>query len=197
MGKAVGGASAAGCGIFGLAGILISVGLVVWLGSQATTNVGGATHAPDSSGAQSLESQASALVNPSTPGVAGRDLQITAPGKLDNGGVITVAGADFDPGPIEVTSCVTHLPANASGSTWCDPSTTAVATVLADRSFALSYPAKRIITVEGTAYDCAAFFHACSIVAHPKGAFDKGSVRGLTFSSDLPADGDAMIPPTS
>jgi hypothetical protein len=194
--RAVGGASAAGCGVLGFGGLLIGVALTVWLGSQVTGGIGGGGGSDGSKDLQELTSEVSALANPTIDGlpVGGATLTVTSTATLDNGDLLPITGMAFEPGPIEVTACLANVERTADGAAACDLTTTAVATVDGRGSFGLMYPAKRVLVVDGTAYDCAAAYQACTIVAHPKDAFDVGTTAGLTFANDLPPV-DAQPPP--
>jgi len=184
MGRAVGGAAGAGCAGFSLVGILMGVGLVVWLGSTITTGIGG------DDGPSAIERPPpSAAVDLTIPGAtfAGATIRVTAPAPLGADEIVSVTGAGFPPGPVEVTTCLTGGFRTSDGLVGCDTQTTVAATADAEGAFALDYPVTRIVGDElGTDYDCAAFAAACSVVGHPKDAFDDGPSAGLTFATDLP-----------
>lgn len=200
MGRAVGGAGAAGCGVFSILGVLIAVGLVVYLGSQATTGVGGSGKGGDDQSVQDLRdltSQASGAVNGGMAGMPGEGATLTydGPASVVDGSVLAVAGGRFVPGPVELTACVANLPQEIDGVAWCDLTTTATATVDANGAFTVQYPAKRALQVDGTAYDCAAFEGACVLVAHPTERYDQILTTPVAFASGLPPI-DAERPPS-
>lgn len=186
----MGGASAVGCGAFGLVGLLVSVGLTVYLGSRVTSSVDGG-----GGRIETLTSEASALANTTVPGLdaGGARLAITAPSDLPDGATVTVGGRDLVPGELQLTTCLTHGPRSADGAVGCDPTTTVAATV--DRTGGLSQPyaVHRVVTVAGQRYDCAAFVAACVVVAHRPGAVDAGVSAALAFPvTTSPA---ASVPP--
>ena len=197
MGKAVGGAGAVGCGVLGFGGLIVGTGLTVWLGSQAMSGVGGDVgDAGDGKDLKSLTSEVSILSeNPIVgEGPNGQGLTIAAPPELAEGETVTVDGVRFSPGPIEITTCLTN-PVGATTADRCDATTTAVATVDSRGDFTLAYPARRVLTVGGTAYDCAARSQACSLVANVKdGPVDAETSAGLTFAGGL-SPVDAAPPP--
>ena len=185
MGRAVGGAAGAGCAGFSLVGVLLTIGIVVWLGSTVAQDVGGGG------------SDSKPKVNPLSPSAAadltipgatfaGAAVRITTPPPLQPGQVVEVIGSGFPPGPLEVSTCLTKSFRSTDGAAGCDPATNAPITAGEDGTFTLDYPVTRVMAELGIGYDCAAFAEACSLVAHPKDAFDDGPTAALTFAPDLP-----------
>ncbi|WP_426571851.1 hypothetical protein [Aquihabitans sp. McL0605] len=197
--RAVGGAVGAGCAGFSLVGILLAVGITVWLGSQATTGVSGPKHRPSSTGPGGADISPSVDPNLTLPGatLARATLTTAKAAPLGaGGGTVALTGTNFPPGPISVTACLSGGFRSSNGLAGCDVTTTATATVAADGSFRLTYPVKRVLDVLDTPNDCAAFEGACSVVAHPADAFDDGPGVPLTFAAGLPPVDGAEAPPT-
>ena len=104
------------------------------------------------------------------------------------------AGTGFASGPVELTTCLTHQARIAGGLAGCDPDTAATVDVGADGILDAGYAVRRVITVIGTDYDCAAVDGGCSLVAAPPGSPDLGPAAALRFASGL-APVDAEPPP--
>ena len=69
------------------------------------------------------------------------------------------------------------------------------ATVDAKGKLQVDYPIHRVITIDGTAYDCAARAGACSVFGHrPDNVLDTGLAAPLVFAAGLPPV-DAAPPP--
>lgn len=183
MSRAVGGASAVGCGVFGLGGLLISVGIVVWLGSIAFDGSTDSIRSRDGDATTTqvpiAEDGAAIAIDPATG--------------LTDGAEVRITGTDFPAGSVSITACLTNAPAGAGDR--CDAGTTTVAAVGADGQVAATRTAPRVITVNGTAYDCAAAPAACSLRAAAAGRpGDPGVDAGLVFATGLPPV-DAEAPP--
>lgn len=182
-GRAVGGAAGAGCGVLSLVGVLASVGLVVWLGSQAIDLGGGEPTAAPSS-----------VPVPSTDATTARaTLTLGAGGPFADGDEVAVGGRGFAPGPIELTTCLAHEARSSGGLLGCDPSTTVSASVASDGLVVGTYRVPRVVVVADVAYDCAAFAGACQLVAHPPGDPSTGIVADLAIEGSVAVD--AQRPP--
>ncbi|MFN8016586.1 MAG: hypothetical protein U0P45_00535 [Acidimicrobiales bacterium] len=195
-GRAVGGGAAIGCGAFTFVGLLLGVGLTVFLGSRATDSLGGS----GDSGLKDLKTKASVLASQPVPGTTptkGR-ITLTMPATLADGGKVGVAGHDLAPGPIELTECLTSRePYPPDGGGQCDlTTTTSGGTVTGRGELAGTYAVRRVITVQGTRYDCAARVGGCTLVAHPKGRLDSSATGPLAFAQGL-APVEAQAPPIS
>ena len=198
-GRAVSGGVAAGCGAFTFVGLLLGVGLTVFLGSRATDSLGG-SGSNGKTGLDHLTSEVSSLVASTQPGgpATGARLVLSTPAKLGDGGSIGVAGQALAPGEAQLTTCLTiREPYPADGGGQCDLDTTAPAGTVDQRGeVTTTYRARRVITVHGTRYDCAARAGACSLVAHPVGRLDGGAASIIVFGNALPPT-DAQAPPIS
>lgn len=157
-GRAVGGVAGAGCGVFGLASLLVGVGVTVWLGSQVMDRV-----------------------DPSPSTKPAPAMAISPRGDLPDGLEVQVTASGLTSGPVTVMTCVTdRLPATTPEPP-CDPSGAQQATASADGSVSTTVLVTRTVTVTGTPYDCGAFAGACSLVVQTPDAPDQGAQIPLTF----------------
>lgn len=180
MGRAVGGASAAGCGAFSLAGLVVSIGLVFWLGSQALS---GST--------DSIATSSTTVVPVTMPAGAA----LTVPDGLGAEGTVRVTGGSLPPGPIHLRWCLAVDDAGAAAQ--CDDAATAPATVPPSGQLSVDVPIHRVLRIDGSAYDCAASAGACSLVGRPAaGAAGAAVAADLVFATGLPQV-DAVAPPSS
>lgn len=205
MGRAVGGASSVGCGVFGFLGLVIGIGLTVYLGAQAMSGVGGVGGSaskdrdPSSSAGRAtggLEDEVRGLTGDTVIGMepSGATVTVTAPADLGDGGSLTVTGAGLSPGPVELLTCLVGEPV-AGVSSRCDQATAVAATVDGAGGFRVTYPAVRVLTIDGTRYDCAARPSACAVMAHRSdNPLETGTSGPITFGADLPPV-DAVAPP--
>lgn len=181
----MGGASAVGCGVFGLGGLLIGVALVVWLGSIALDG------SSETLGRTPRGERATTTAAPIATTSA--TIALAPPADLADGTRVRVTGTDLPAGPIQLSACLTHAPA---GGDRCDAATTTVASAGPDGSLSTSRTVRRVITVDDVRYDCAAVLGACSLRARPIGRpDDPGIATGLVFAAGLPPT-DAEAPPT-
>ncbi len=201
MGRAVGGASAAGCGVLGLGSLIIGIGLTVWLGStvMSSTGGGGASRTkattPDAQ-VSTLSSTLDELGPSPATGMEPSGATLATSRGLADRGATTLRGTSLSPGPIDVSTCLakTGTRFEVGG---CDPSTTRTVDVGAGGTLASKVPIHRVITVEGTAYDCAARPGACALFGHrPDNPLDTGLAAPLVFATGL-RPVDALAPPAS
>lgn len=185
-GRAVGGAAGAGCGAFSLVGILLGVGLVVWLGSQV-----GSTSTGSGDGTTATVPSLPDGYGPVDPALS---VEATPKGDLRDVGTVLVVGTGFEPGPVEITTCLAQGSRGAGGLAGCDPASTIVAEADPDGRVAADHRVTRIIDVLATPYDCAAHAEACVVVVHPPGAPDQGAAAAIAFPADLSVV-DARRPP--
>lgn len=195
-GRAVGGAAGAGCGVFTIVGVLLGVGLVVWLGSSIVPSGGG--DGGSGGGAEvglSPDDVADLGIDQVVPTeVTGTGVSLTDDGSLDDGESVFVDGSGFAPGTVELTVCLTDESRVAGGLAGCDPATATTVEVGDDGVLDAGYQVQRVITVSDVAYDCAAVSGGCSLVAAPPGAPDQGPAAPLLFAAGLPPV-DAQPPP--
>src|SRR5688572_15913161 len=102
MGRAVGGASAVGCGVFGLGGLIVGIGLTVWLGSTVMSSTGGSggtkTTSTPPSQVSALTSSLDDLASGPVPGLEPRGAILEAPEGLADRGSVAISGANLSPG---------------------------------------------------------------------------------------------------
>jgi len=181
----VGGASAVGCGVFGLGGLLVGVALVVWLGSVA---LDGSSGMLGGGGGDTAPTTAVPIAR------SGAAIAIDPPADLADGAEVRVTGSGFPSGPVSITACLTHAP--GGGGDRCDDSTGTVAAAGTGGKLLATRAVPRVITVGGVAYDCAAAPGACSLRARPIGRpGDPGVTAGILFATGR-SPTDAEVPPT-
>lgn len=182
-----------GCGAFGIGGLLVGVALTVWLGSMAlsgsTGGDRGSKRPKGTSDVSSLDSTIDDLSSP-VPGLEPSGATLVAPDGLAASGDLQLTGTNLSPGPIAISTCLAATDAPA-----CDPTTTITVTVGGDGRLAAAVPIHRVITIDGTAYDCAARAGACLLFGQrPDNPLDTGLPASLSFAPDLPPV-DAVAPP--
>lgn len=199
MGRPVGGASAVGCGVFGIGGLLVGVALVFWLGSQVLPSTGSdAPKDPETSTASSQVEDLGGIDLPEVDVVGmeprGAAIAISPASGYDDGAAVTITGSNLAPGPIDLTTCLAEA-GSATSAGGCDEATTVAVTVDAEGAFTLTYPVRRVVDVEGTAYDCAARAEACILFGHrPDNPLPSGTLAPLTFAAGLAPVGAAAPP---
>lgn len=170
----MGGASAVGCGVFGVGGLLIGVALVVWLGSQALS---GSTGGSDD-GSRLFPSVPVTLAATGEP--TGARLEVTPGADLGEAQQVAVTGTGFAPGPIELVAC---LAAPDDGGAACADGATG-ARVSEQGGFERGVEVRRVLVVGGVSYDCAVRPGACVLrTRRPDGAGDAGVSLPLAFAS--------------
>lgn len=195
-GRAVGGAAGAGCGALGLVGLLIGVGLTVWLGMRAMDSVGSGTRGTRTTTAAGEGDGPGGLGTLTVPGTGAPTGTVTLDPAigLGDGMTVKVAAADLEAGAWEVTECLTNQTRAAGVDGACDPSTTVRASVPASGDLAAGFTVQRVIRVLDAPYDCAAFAGACVLVVHPRDSLEGAPQAPLTFDPEGPPV-TASIPP--
>ena len=155
--------ASAGCGAFSLLGLLIGVGLTVWLGSRVMDDVGGSIGPSVRSGATPtlLASPATAITDRQT---------------------ITVDGAHFDVGAtVTVVQCARVRTADR-----CDPSTTTSAKVSALGSLESPFVVHRALVLAATPLDCAAPGSRCFLRASTEAPRARSADAALAITAASP-----------
>ncbi len=134
----------AGCGVFGLLGLLIGVGLTVYLGSRALDSSSGLI----GGGGRSKVAAAAVTLSPN-PVPEGTNASVVS--------VDFVSGAD-----ITLTTCLVHT---GTGPWRCDPATAAHATVDVLGELRAEYPVHRVVTIAAKPVDCSAPEARCVVRA--------------------------------
>jgi hypothetical protein len=183
--RGVGGGVGAGCGAFGLLGLLVGVGLVVWLGSEAFDRTADAPRSVQQ--AEELD-----LTVPS-PEAAG-SLRVEPTSGLVDGGIVAITGEGLDPGPATLTICLAFQTRAAGTEGACDRSTDVLVDVGADGTVAAELTVRRVLWVLGAPYDCAAFPGACTVIVHTDGSLTGAPDAPLGLAANLPPV-EATVPP--
>ena len=139
-----GSAAGAGCGVFGLLGLLIGVGLTVYLGSRA------------------LDSSSGLIGGGGGSKVAAAAVTL-GPGRPPEGTSTAVASVDFVSGAdITLTTCLAHTD---TGPWQCDPTTATHATVDVLGELRADYPVHRVVRIAGKPVDCSVPAAGCVVRA--------------------------------
>lgn len=184
--RAVGGVAGAGCGAISLASILVGVALVVWLAGQAFDGTTDASRSVETGGE-------AVLTVPRDPEPVGA-LQVAPNASLIDGQALAITGEGLPPGPIAFSTCLSFQTRAAGAEGACDTHQQEAAEVSADGTVEAAMVARRVISVLGSSYDCAAFAGACSVIAHATDSLTSAPAVALDFAPD-PSPVDATIPP--
>jgi hypothetical protein len=169
----------AGCGAFTLVGVLITVGLVVWLGSRVL---------PDSDDSP-LRSSTS-VTAPGDP----RALEVTldpAEG-LDETTTLVATVEGLDPGAkLRIATCLRGGSLVIGADAPCDDASAREANADEDGAAIVPYHPARLITAGGLPFDCAAHAATCEVrVTQATGSSGGGGARSgaaaFSYKADLP-----------
>lgn len=171
-----GGAARAGCMGFSLVGLLVSVGLVLWLGSRAFDGATG----PVTTGTEAAaESSTTADPQPTLEVVADPSTGLTGAAP------ITVSASGLVPGEgVVVAACLGAAESLPVDFEACDPTTEASATTSATGMAEVSLAMPRVLQAGGLPIDCAHEPGQCEIRVQGKDSGLSGRVP-LTFADDL------------
>ena len=172
-----GGAARAGCMGFSLIGVLMSVGLVVWLGSQAFD---GATGPANRAGQHQLST---------TTGAPQRIVEVvTDPSTgLTDDMSITVSASNLHPGEkVMVVACsatTDRLPGDVGS---CDTATEMSTTASAAGNIEVRFAMPRVLRASGLPIDCAADAGGCEVQVM---GLDSAAVgrTSVSFAEGLPS----------
>lgn len=157
------GCAANGCGAFSLLGLLIGVGITVYLGSIVMSDTGGHVGGTAGSPTTSAASGASGASS-GRPGTGGARISVTpSTGVTDGRSVLVVA--DGLPGLTDVT--VAECARVVGQDLGCDATTSSADTTDLDGHVEQRLVARRRLTIAGRAVDCAATGTACDVRAAP------------------------------
>jgi hypothetical protein len=193
-GRAVGGAGA-GCAGLSLVGVLVSVGIVVWLGAQAFDATGSGRSSPTlTDGAEVVldRDDLDALEDGAAAG--GRSIAARPTGPMGASATLAVDVAGFAPGPVELRLCLTR-PAPDAEASGCAVDAVGTAEVDATGAATTTVEVPRSLTVGEVIHDCGAAADVCSLVAHAPGDPRAGIGAPLAFDEpagpeDAPRPGD-------
>lgn len=141
----------AGCGGFSLIGLLVGVGLTVWLGSMVMDGTLGGDEA------QPRDAETLASVIASTTTVPRRAaISVVPASDLTDGAVVTVTSDAFPAGSeVRVDTCLARSNMVTGDAPPCDPGGGALSVVDQQGHLATRYQVARVVTVGGTPFDCA------------------------------------------
>ncbi len=146
-----------GCGGLSLVGLLIGVGLTVWLGSMVADGVFGGD-SPKPRDAASLASVIdSSTTVPATAAVAVEP----ATDLVDGQRVVITSDAFPAEAAVQVDLCLARPNAVSGSDSPCDPTAAALDPVDARGHLVARYDVRRVVTVGGTPYDCASEAGLC------------------------------------
>lgn len=171
-----GGAARAGCMGFSLVGLLVSVGVVLWLGSQVFDDVSSPT-APDAAGA--AESSTTVETRPGVDVVADPNTGLTGDAS------ITISASGLLPGEgVVVAACVGALESVPVDLNSCDATTETSATASATGKADVRLAVPRVLQAGGLPIDCAQESGRCEVRVQGKESGLTGALP-LSFAEGL------------
>lgn len=174
----VSGCVGGGCGGLSLIGLLIGVGLTVWLGSIAM-NGGLGGHDNKASGRTSVSS----VLATSTTLAPTAAITVRPATDLAEGATVTVSSAAFPAGTkVRVSTCLSRATLATGTASLCDETTTSNAVVDRNGHLILGYKVVRAITVNNVPFDCAEKAGACVVTATSTVDGSKHGSVPLTFT---------------
>jgi hypothetical protein len=163
----VGGAVGAGCGALSLAGLLVGVGLTVWLGSVVMGDIGGSRSASRGTRSEELA------------------VAVAPAEKLDDGSPVFVTSSAFRPN--ELVGVAVCLAADIDrGIDACDTVSSTRYFTDSDGRLAVRFAVPRVITVGKDAYDCADVPERCLVVAAAEEDRNRSGGVAVSFREALP-----------
>lgn len=148
-----------GCGGLSLLGLLVGVGLTVWIASMV---VGG------SSGGDQPERRDAAglaeVLDPTTTVPASAALSVAPASDLTDGAVVTITSDDFPAGAqVRVERCLARSGAVTGDTSPCDPAGVALDSVDARGHLVARLAVSRVVEVGGVPFDCASEPPRCTV----------------------------------
>ena len=108
--------------------------------------------------------------------------------ELTDGATVRVTSTAFEPSTVVgVAVCLRAADTQRKGVQACDERQGARFATTDRGELDATYAVPRVITVGGTAYDCAAKAGACLVVAADAGDYDQSGGQPVSFRTDLPA----------
>lgn len=179
-GDGAGGCVGGGCGGFSLIGLLIGVGLTVWLGSMVMDG----TFGDDEPVRRDAESLASVVDSPTTEPDA-LTISVTPATELVEGTEVTVTSDAFAPGSeVRVATCLSRSNLVTGDASACDQDTTRPAVVDDRGRLVVRYAVPRVVSAGATPFDCAAEARLCSVVVTDSTDATRTGAAPLTFRAD-------------
>lgn len=181
MGTGSGSKASAGCGAFGLVGLLISVGIVAWLFATSTDLFSSDT-APPRSTPPTTTSPAEAT----TPIAV-----VVAPADgLGSEPEVTVTATGWAPdSSVTIGTCLRGAGLVVGPDDSCDPESTVTVTTDASGAIDTTYRVDRVIHAGGLPFDCADGGVACVVQASGTDEGGRAAVgeAAVAFRTDLSA----------
>lgn len=170
-----GGGARAGCMGFSLVGVLVAVGLVVWLGSRVSDEV---ARDRDPAG------QGSVVVTTEASGAA-VDVRADPSTELTGDASITVSASGLQPGEkVAVLACSSAVDALPTEIGACDAGSEVTTTASAAGNIEVRLAMPRVLTASGLPIDCASAASRCEVRVRGLDSVSGGRT-GVTFAEDL------------
>jgi hypothetical protein len=153
---------AGGCGGFSLLGLLIGIGLTVWLGSMA---VDGMRPATKDASPLTASGTSTSVAGATAPEVQAVEVTVSPQQGLAEDATVTVASDGFPAdAEVSVTTCLAGSgSAKVAAGAPCDPASTATFRTDAAGHLAASYRPSRLVTASGMPFDCASAPKQCRL----------------------------------
>lgn len=169
-----------GCGGLSLIGLLVGVGLTVWLGSMVMDG----TFGGDSPKPRDTETLAS-VIDSSTTVPRGAAVAVTPTSDLTEGAEVTVTSDAFPAGTeVRVETCLARTSVVTGDASPCDPREIALAVVDERGHLAARYPVTRVVTVAGTPFDCASKPGMCVVAVTDTADATRTGAVPVTFRDE-------------
>ncbi|MCU1496254.1 MAG: hypothetical protein JWM47_207 [Acidimicrobiales bacterium] len=167
--------------MFSLVGLLISVGIVVWLGSMASDR------GTDGPGRPSTRIEDETIDGPAGSVVtvpAALAVDVSPSAGLKGGAEVVVTSNAFAAGEVvAIRMCVAGAD-RVVGGDGCDATTTTKVFVNAERHLQANYRVRRVVTAGGLPFDCLTEAHRCTVRVAIDADPSQGGTVALTFAPD-------------
>lgn len=158
----VSGCVGGGCGGLSLIGLLVGVGLTMWLGSIAMN--GGFGSNKDKSGDE--KASVSSVLATTTTLAPTAPITVSPTTDLTDGATVTVRSSAFPAGSkVRVTTCLARATLATGDAALCDDTTGSTGATDASGHLNVPYRVPRVVTVGGTPFDCAEKPESCVVTA--------------------------------
>ncbi len=184
-----GGRLGGGLGVLSLVGLLVGVGLTVWLGSMALDLGGGGGGRRRTTTTTTVAT--TSTTRPVDPAALGLPftVEVDPTSGLGDGSDLTVRVSGPAPGvSVSVSTCAAGP--EADGAPTCDADSVRQVTTDPDGEVAAVYRVPRTVTVGSTSVDCAEEAGRCQLRVGPAAEPERAEVVPLSFADDVaPAGG--------
>lgn len=169
-----------GCGGLSLIGLLVGVGLTVWLGSMVMDGTFGGD-SPKPRNAATLAS----VIDSSTTVPRTAAVVVAPASDLADGAQVAVTSDAFEAGTaVRIETCLARTSVVTGGASPCDATGTALAVVDERDHLAARYAVRRTVTVAGTPYDCASEAGFCTVTVTDTAHEDRTGSAPITFRAE-------------